>query len=127
MNVSSIDLVDKTSNLHAFFGVNSIIDIVVDEIRKIPQFERLGRSIDLVLQICQLIENLVSDNNVKGEANFKLDMAIKIFEKLGFSKPDDKEFLINSIKFLHSSKRIKKVKLIRKFWNVLKKWFGKKE
>ena len=127
MNVSSIDLIDKTSNLHAFYGVNSIIDIVVDEIRRIPQFERLSRSIDLVLQICQLIENLVSDNNVKGEANFKLDMAIKIFEKLGFCKPDDKEFLISSIKFLHSSKRIKKVKLIRKLWDAIKKWLGKKE
>ena len=127
MNVSSLDLVDKTNNLHAFFGVNSIIEIVVEEIKKIPQYERLCRSIDLVLQICQLIENLAYDNKVKGEKGFKLEIACKVFEKLGFNKPDDKEFLIQSIKFLHSSDRIKKVKLIKKAWRFLKKFVLKKD
>jgi hypothetical protein len=127
MNVSSIDLVDKTNNLHAFYGVNSIIEIIDHEIRKIPQYERLSRSIDLVLQICQLIENLVYDNNVKGEKGFKLDIACKIFEKLGFNKPDDKEFLIQSIKFLHSSDRIKKVRLVKKLWRFVKKFVSKSE
>jgi hypothetical protein len=127
MNVSSIDLVDKTNNLHAFYGVNSIIEIIDHEIRKIPQYERLSRSIDLVLQICQLIENLVYDNNVKGEKGFKLEIACKIFEKLGFNIPDDKEFLIQSIKFLHSSDRIKKVRLVKKLWRFVKKFVSKSD
>jgi hypothetical protein len=114
MNVSSLEHVAKTEKLHSFYGVNSIVDIVVDDIKKIPQFERLGRSIDLVLNICEQIENLVKDNNVKGEKGFKLDVAVKIIERLGFIKADDKEVLINAINFLHSSGRIKHARLAKK-------------
>ena len=39
---------------------------------------------------------------------------------------EDKEFLINSINFLHSCGRIKKVKLIRKVFGFVKKLFVKK-
>lgn len=126
MNVSSLEHVAKTEKLHSFYGVNSIIDIIVDNVKKIPQHERLGRSIDLVLHICEQIENLIKDNNVKGEKGFKLDVAVKIFEKIGFIKPDDKEFLINAINFLHSSGRIKKVRLAKKAIGFLKGLFIKK-
>ena len=51
---------------------------------------------------------------MKGEKSFKLDLAIKVFEKLGFLKPDDKEFLTNSVNYLHSSGGIKEVKIIKR-------------
>ncbi len=127
MDVSSLDLVENSKNLHSFYGVNSIIEIVVNKIREIPQHERLNRSIDLVLKICQLIENLCHDNNIKGEPNFKLDIAVKIFEKLGNVKPEDKEFLVNAIKFLHSSGNIKRVNVLRRVWRSLKNVISKKE
>jgi hypothetical protein len=126
MNVSSLQHVEKTTKLHSFYGVNSIVDIIVEQIKLIPQFERLARSIDLVLMICEHIENLVHDNNVKGEKGFKLDIAVKVFEKLGFIKAEDKEFLVNSVNFLHSCGRIKKVKLVRKVYGFVKNLFVKK-
>ena len=126
MNVSSLEHVDKTSKLHSYFGVNSIIDIVVAKIKEIPQHERLGRSIDLILFICLQIENLVKDNKIVGEKGFKLDIAVKIFERLGFIKPEDKEFLINSVNYLHSSGGIKEVKLIKKVFGFVKNMFVKK-
>ena len=126
MNVSSLEHVDKTSKLHSYFGVNSIIDIVVAKIKEIPQHERLGRSIDLIRFICLQIENLVKDNKIVGEKGFKLDIAVKIFERLGFIKPEDKEFLINSFNYLHSSGGIKEVKLIKKVFGFVKNLFVKK-
>lgn len=126
MNVSSLEHVAKTKNLHSFYGINAIVDIIVTKVKEIPQFERLGRSIDLVLMICEHIENLVNDNDVNGEKGFKADIALKVFERLGFIKAEDKEFLINSINFLHSCGRIKKVKLIRKVFGFVKKLFVKK-
>ena len=86
----------------------AIVDIIVAKVKEIPQFDRLGRSIDLVLMICEHIENLVHGNDVKGEKGFKADIAVKIFERLGFLKAEDKEFLINCINCLHSCDRIKK-------------------
>ena len=76
MNVSSLEHVAKTKNLHSFYGINAIVDIIVTKVKEIPQFERLGRSIDLVLMICEQIENLVHDNDVKGEKGFKADIAV---------------------------------------------------
>ena len=126
MNVSSLEHVAKTKNLHSFYGTNAIVDIIVTKVKEIPQFERLGRSLDLVLMICEHIENLIHDNDVNGEKGFKADIALKVFERLGFIKAEDKEFLINSINFLHSCGRIKKVKLIRKVFGFVKKLFVKK-
>src|ERR1700722_16634742 len=97
MNISSLEHVNKTSKLHSFYGINAIIDIIVTKVKEIPQFERLLRSIDLVLLICTHIENLIKDNKVVCEKGFKLDIACKIFEKLGFTKAEDKEFLVNSV------------------------------
>ena len=65
MDTSSLEHVNKTAKLHSFYGVNAIIDIIVAKVKEIPQFEKLSRSIDLVLLICTQIENLVKDNNVK--------------------------------------------------------------
>ena len=125
MNVNSVNLIGKSKTLNNHICVNSIIDIIVNDIKNIPQYQSLNKSIDLVLHICLLIENLVNDNNIKGEPNFKLDMAVKIYEKLGNVKPDDKEFLINSIKFLHSNGKIKKVKKVIKVFNFVKNYFVK--
>ena len=125
MDVSSLENIDKTSSLHSFYGINSIIEIIVAKIKEIPQFERLGKSIDLVLLICNQIENLVKDNKIKGDKNYKLDIAIKVFEKLGFSKAD-KEFVTSSVNFLHSNKRIKEVKIIKKVYSFVSSMFVKK-
>jgi hypothetical protein len=126
MDTSSLEHVNKTEKLHSYFGINSIIDIIVAKVKEIPQFERLNRSIDLVLLICTQIENLIKDNKVVGEKGFKLDIACKVFEKLGFLKPDDKDFLVNSVNYLHSSGGIKEVKIINRVVSFVKKFFVKK-
>src|ERR1700722_16808893 len=126
MDVSSLENIDKTSSLHSFYGINSIIEIMVAKIKEIPQFERLGKSIDLVLLICNQIENLIKDNKIKGDKNYKLDIAIKVFEKLGFSKAEDVAFVTSSVNFLHSNKRIKEVKLVKKVYSFVSQLFVKK-
>ena len=53
MNSSSLNYVGKTSQLHSYAGINLIIDLVANKIKEeIPQFERLGRSTDLLLYVC---------------------------------------------------------------------------
>ena len=87
----------------------------------------MGRSIDLVSHSCRLIENLFSDNNVKGKPNNKLNMTVKIFEKLGhINRKIEFSWIMSLSSYIHLSGTIKKVKAIRKMWNVLKSVVGKK-
>ena len=122
METSSISLVGISPSLQNHIVLNKIIEIVVGEVQKIPQFEKLQRSMDLVLYICNSIEELVVSNGVsKQPVGYKKDLAIKIFEILKFNKPEDRDFLVNSIEFLCSSGKIKRVPFFKKLFNNVKR------
>lgn len=126
MKSSTIEFVDNTSSLHSFVVLNKIVEIIVADVRSIPEYNKLQRSLDLVLRICLLIENLVFENSVKNSnKEFKRDLAIKVFTALGWASPEHIDFLTQSIQFLWSSDRIKKVKLTKRVWAVFKKLFQK--
>lgn len=126
MNIKTVDLVIPSNSLSSHICLNSIIELIYEKIKNIPQYDKLQRNIDLIKLICELIENLVYENNVKSNIpNFKLDLAIKVFQRLGFNKPDDVEFLQNSINFLCSNKMIKRVPLTKKIFVFLKKFVRK--
>lgn len=121
METSSISLVGISPSLQNHIVLNKIIEVVVSEVQKIPQFEKLQRSMDLVLYICNSIEELVFSNGVsKQPLGFKKDLAIKIFDLLKFNKPEDRDFLNNSIEFLCSSGKIKRVSFLKKIINNAK-------
>lgn len=126
MQSSTIEFVDNTSSLHSFVVINKIVELIVADIRSIPEYNKLQRSLDLVLRICLLIENLIFENNVKGQAkDFKKDIAIKVFTSLGWQSAEHMDFLNQSIQFLWSSDRIKKVKLTKRVWALVKRMFQK--
>jgi len=59
------------------------------------------------------------------EQGFKKGIAIKVFKSLGWESADHMDFLAQSIEFLHSSEKIKKVKLIKRIWSAIKNAFVK--
>ena len=127
MNSKTLSYVGKTSQLHSYAGINLIIDLVSNKIKEeIPQFERLGRSTDLLLYVCEQIENLCYENSIKGQKGYKLEIAHKIFEKLGFNKVDDNDFVKNTISYLHSKGDIKQVKFSKRIVGFLKGLFVSK-
>jgi hypothetical protein len=63
MESSTLHLVENTGNLNNHIIINGIIETIVTDVRRIPEFNKLQRSMDLVLRICLLIENLVFENN----------------------------------------------------------------
>lgn len=126
MNSSTIEFVDNTSNLNNHILINRIVELIVADVKNIPEYHKLQRSMDLVLRICLLIENLVFENGVKSkESGFKKGIAVKVFKCLGWESADHMDFLAQSIEFLHSSDKIKKVKLVKRIWSALKKAFVK--
>lgn len=127
MNTDSIDLIDTTSTFHNFVTEGKIIHLIVEELQKIPDLKKMKMSLDLLLHIALMIENLTAENNIKGKPKgYKVDICVKIFEKLGFiNNPDDKEFITNGLNFLHSAGKIKRLgffkRILAKIWNFLLK------
>lgn len=127
MNSDTLEFVSSTPHLKSFIVMNRIVEIAVADIKSIPEFNKLQRNMDLVLRICEIIENLVFENNINGQPKgFKKDIAVKIFDKLGWNTPEHHDFLENAIMFLWSSGRINKVKLTRRIWGWICKLFQKK-
>lgn len=127
MNTDSIDLIDTTSTFHNFVIEGKIINLIVEELQKIPELKNLKMSLDLLLHIALMIENLTAENKIKGKPKgYKVDICIKVFEKLGFiNNPDDKQFIINGLNFLHSAGKIKRLgfikRILSKIWRFLSK------
>ncbi len=127
MNTAALEQVKKTKMLHDFKGIYLIAELVIDHVKKeYPEHGKLNRSIDLVKEICELIENLCHDNNVKGEKGFKLDIAKKVYGGIGLGRADDIEFVVNSINYLHANGSIKKVKLSKKLKKFVYNFFLKR-
>ena len=127
MQSSTIEFVDNTSTLHNFVVLNRIVELIIADVKNIPDYNKLQRSMDLVLRICLLIENLVFENRIKNQPkDFKKDLAMKVFTALGWTTAEHMDFLNQSIQFLHSSGRITKVKLARRVWSSFKSIFQKK-
>lgn len=126
MEASTLDFIVVTPSLKNHVIEHGIVDLCVEKIRHIPQFEKLQRNMDLVLYLCDIIENLVFENDIKSKykkKGYKLDIALTVFEKLGWVKPEDKDFLVNAINFLHTSGRIRKIPFFRRLLAFGKKLF----
>jgi hypothetical protein len=117
MDVNSLDFISITPSLKNHLVEQKIIEIVVEKVKAIPQFEKLKMNVDLVLYVCNIIENICFSNNINSKykpKGYKLQIAQTVFERLSWTKPEDKDFLLNTITFLHNSKKIKTISMIKR-------------
>ena len=107
--------ISKSSTLHNHIVLAKIVEHIYTEISDIPQVVVLKHSLDLVLRICILLENLCYENNIKGqEKGYKKQLAIQVFQRMGWGDKESLDFLTNAIQYLHASGSIKKVKWVKK-------------
>lgn len=127
MDTDSISFVQQTSTLHNHIVEQSIIATIVEELQKIPDLKNLKMTLDLLLHIALMIENLTYDNKLTNRPKgFKVDMTVRIFEKLGLiNHTDDKAFIINGLNFLHSAGKIKRLGFLRRLWAKISKFLRK--
>jgi len=116
MDTDALAFIQQTSTLHNHIVENKIISVIVEELQRIPELKSLKMSLDLLLHIALMIENMTQDNQLVGRPKgYKLDMCIKIFEKLGFiNREEDKQYIANGINFLHSAGKIKRIGLLKR-------------
>ena len=128
MDFNTISFVSPTPSLHSYTVVNKIVEIIANRIKDFPNHHTLRLSLDVVLFICNLIENLTYENDIKAkdqDRNFKREIALNVFKQLGWDKEDDKQFLLNSVQFLWSSGRIKKIAFWKRLWARLRHFLVK--
>jgi hypothetical protein len=116
MDIDSLAFIQQTSTLHNHIIEGRIINMVVSELQSIPELKSLKMSLDLLLHVALLLENMTADNNLVGRPKgYKAEMAIKIFEKLGFiNREEDKAFVSQGLAFLHSAGKIKRLGFLKR-------------
>ena len=104
----------KNSARHVMLK-NEIIDFVIKEIQKIPNYQEMKNNLELIRFVCNMLENLITNNNEKID---KKQTVIDIISQLFcFFNEDDKKAIANQVQFLFDNKFIKKVSMIK----ILKK------
>jgi len=61
MQNSTLDLITNSPNLQSSINENIIIEHIVKKIQSIPQYQKLQKSIDIILYLCNAIETLTSE------------------------------------------------------------------
>jgi len=96
-----------------------IIDMVLEELKNNFQNpQELKHNLEILNEICNLIENAVHDNKIK-KIN-KLDLCLKICSCAFQLNDADKQIIMQNVEYLHSNGKIKRTKLIKKVVNILK-------
>jgi len=86
---------------------NEIIDFVLKDIQKIPNYYNLKNDIEILLHICNLVENLISKN--KGAIDKKQLVIDIICQVFCISSDAEKDAVAKQIQFLYDNKLIKKI------------------
>ena len=90
---------------------NNLIDKIVEKINKIPKHHELRLNPELILLVCNIVENTIN----KSDKVSKKDVVIDVFKQINhITCENDINLLGSLIEFLHSNDKIKKVKLLSK-------------
>jgi len=98
---------------------NEIVDFILKDIQKIPNSQSLKNDVEILLHICNLIENLISKNKQKiNKKQLVIDIMTQVFY---LNSDDEKNALEKQIQFLYDNKLIIKVTTLNQ---ILKKAFS---
>ena len=109
LNVKSLGEIRFTTSLKSHSDIHSIIELIVKQIKEIPQYENLIMNVDLIVYICKVIDQILADSKLTDIDKFKL------FEQIYMAIfPDTTEKETKTIKmiidYLHGVGEIKAIK-----------------
>jgi hypothetical protein len=100
-----------------------IVQVIEQRIKALPNYMELRLHPELILLACNLIENAAEDRKKKLD---KKTVLIKILSSIfNYTEPDKKN-VSDTIEFLHSNKKIKKVAMWKKCVAVALDWIKRK-
>lgn len=124
MKVNTLNMIDLKHNLKSLSLENEITTNITTKLGLIPNIQALKLDPELVLLVCNCIENEVHQNNLKNVD--KKALAFKIMGHLFELSEDDKVTIGNIIQFLWQNNSIKKIAGAKIFLGVVGDWFARK-
>lgn len=76
LNTSSLDVLEFGDTLKTHDNLHSIIQLLVERIKLIPQPESLHLNVDLIVWICNAIDNILLDSKLKNVDKYELFVTI---------------------------------------------------
>ena len=109
LNTKALSSIIFTDTLKSHSDVHTIITLLSDEIKKVPDYTNLHMNVDLVVYICKCLDQILTDSKLKNIDKFNLFKQVYL---ILFPDTSDKEFITikNIIEFLHNIKKISSVK-----------------
>ena len=101
LNVKSIGKIVLKNTLKTHYSLSALVDLIVKQIREIPEHEKLKQDIELILVVCSMIETICSDSDVSIN---KLDAILGVYNQVFEMSVDDQLMLVNIVNFLHQNK-----------------------
>jgi hypothetical protein len=115
--MESLDAVKCENKLERLELEGKIVGYVRERVSKIPDYANLKHDAELVLLICNLVENAVKK---KGQFD-KKELVLSIHSKLFSHAANDKLVIENVIQFLFDHQQIKKLSGLKKGLHILAK------
>ena len=119
--MESIKLNDKLKHLEKIAELSKAI---IAKIISLPDLPDLKLDLDIILYICNIMENEIKQNSVKSID--KKSLVVSILSKIHPHTPIELALLNKHIEFLHSNKLINKITKLEKSGSQLFQWALKK-
>ena len=122
LNTKSVKKIVLKNTLKTHYSIAALIELIVKQVKEIPDYLKLKQDIELTLIICRMIETICADSEVSID---KLEAIRGVYSQVFEMTTDDHLLLINIVNFLHQNKAfIYKKGAFAAGWKVLN-WIAK--
>ena len=101
LNTKSVKKIVLKNTLKTHYSIAALIELIVKQVKEIPDYLKLKQDIELTLIICRMIETICADSEVSID---KLEAIRGVYSQVFEMSTDDHLLLINIVNFLHQNK-----------------------
>ena len=117
LNTKSVKKIVLKNTLKTHYSIAALIELIVKQVKEIPDYLKLKQDIELTLIICRMIETICADSEVSID---KLEAIRGVYSQVFEMTTDDHLLLINIVNFLHQNKAfVYKTGAFAARWKVL--------
>ena len=99
--------------LHCTYG--SLVECIIEEIKKIPDLNSLKMNPDLTKMICTVVEEICSDKKLKGKIE-KKSLVVEVLQKSFDLNEEEQKLLSSNIDFICDNDMIKRISTCHKIF-----------
>ena len=123
LKLESLEKIVLKNSLKNHYSAHGLIELIVKQVKEIPEYGKLKQDIELMLIVCRMIEGIAFDSQVKVN---KLETIIAIYKELFEMTTDDNIMLVNIVGFLHENKAFTLKRGVLKYVSMAVCWLASK-